>query len=305
MTTYKSLSGYRTAVARIQTNWPDFQRKRDARLEQQTRHGTAAEAVAERILEDLFTDVLDWGIQDLNNQVGYADLSLSKLGIKRLIVEVKRPGSLAWNQRAVERAMEQARRYASEQKVKQIAVSDGLILYAADVDGGVLKYRVLERLDCENPPESLWWLSRHGLDQCPATADVRELSTLPRKDEGEPVAADGETSLLHPLYKIPARCFAYVGDASNTATWKLPHRLVDGSPDASRIAGAVGAIVKNFRGVNVLIPDQHIPDVLVSLARTAIELGKMPFQGGKAETYKRLEDALDQLGRLDDLKRLS
>ncbi len=305
MTTYKRLSSYHTAVARIQTNWPGFQRKRDARLEQQKRYGAAAEAVAERILEDLFTEVLDWGVKDLNNQVGYADLSLSKLGIKRLIVEVKRPGALAWNQRAVEHAMDQARRYASEQKVKQIAVSDGVILYAADLEGGVLKYRVLEHLDCKTPPESLWWLSKHGLDQCPATADVRELATLPRKNQGEAIAPGAEAGLLHPMHKIPARCFAYVGDASNTATWKLPHRLMDGSPDASRIASAVGAVVKNFRGMNVSIPDQHIPDVLVSLARTAVELGKMPFQGGKAETYKRLEDALDQLGLLDDLKRLS
>lgn len=306
MTTYKDLSHYRTTIDRICRQWPAFQRKRDARLAQEKRHGAVAEAVAERILEDLFTEVLDWGIRDLNNQVGYADISLSKLGIKRLVIEVKRPGALAWNQRAVGQAMDQARRYAAEQKIKQIAVSDGVILYAADVDGGVLKYRVLERLDCAKAPESLWWLSRNGLDRYPEITAGEALAALPRpQEDGGRITPDAGTGLLHPVYKIPARCFAYVGDANETATWKLPHRLIDGLPDASRIAGAVGAIVKNFRGVNVSIPDECIPDVLESLAKTAIELGKMPFQGGKAETYRRLEDALDQLGRLDELKRLS
>lgn len=53
--------------------------------------------MAENILEDLFTTVLDCRISDVNNQVKYADLVLTRLGIKYLIVEVKRPGALAWN----------------------------------------------------------------------------------------------------------------------------------------------------------------------------------------------------------------
>ncbi len=47
--------------------------------------------MAEDILEDLFTTVLDWPLTDLNNQVRYADPVLTRLGIKHLIVEVKRP----------------------------------------------------------------------------------------------------------------------------------------------------------------------------------------------------------------------
>lgn len=65
-------------------------------MAQQRRFGTAAEKVAENILEDLFTMALDWHLSEVNNQVGYADLVLTRLGVKHLIVEVKRPGALAW-----------------------------------------------------------------------------------------------------------------------------------------------------------------------------------------------------------------
>jgi hypothetical protein len=40
-------------------------------------------------------------------------------------VEVKRPGALAWNQRAVDLALAQAHRYADEQKVRSIASATG------------------------------------------------------------------------------------------------------------------------------------------------------------------------------------
>jgi hypothetical protein len=64
------------------------------------------EKVAENILEDLFTMVLDWSLDDVNLQVGRADVILSELGIKRLVLEVKRPGTLFWHRRAVEDALD-------------------------------------------------------------------------------------------------------------------------------------------------------------------------------------------------------
>lgn len=60
--------------------------------------------MAENSVEDLLTEVLDWEIADLNNQMDDADIVLTKAGIKYLLVETKRPGALAWNQRAVEKA---------------------------------------------------------------------------------------------------------------------------------------------------------------------------------------------------------
>lgn len=47
--------------------------------------------MAENILEDLFTMVLDWHLSEVNNQVGYAGLVLTRLGVKHLIVEVNAP----------------------------------------------------------------------------------------------------------------------------------------------------------------------------------------------------------------------
>ena len=64
------------------------------------------------ILEDLFTGPLDWSLADVNYQVDYADLLLTRLGVKHLLVEVKRPGSLAWNRHAVDAALVQAAGYA-------------------------------------------------------------------------------------------------------------------------------------------------------------------------------------------------
>lgn len=95
--------------------------------------GEASEKVAENILEDLFTTVLDWPLADFNNQEKHADIVLTDHGIKRLVVEIKRPGSLAWSRRAEESALAQALGYVAEQKVTAVAVSDGLMLYAANL----------------------------------------------------------------------------------------------------------------------------------------------------------------------------
>jgi hypothetical protein len=50
-------------------------------------------------------------------------------------------------------------RYADEQKVKAVAVSDGVILYAANIADGGLRDRVFVSLSAGEPPLALWWLS--------------------------------------------------------------------------------------------------------------------------------------------------
>lgn len=89
------LASYRRCTERICETWAAFQSSRSQRLAEQRRFGHAAERAAEGILEDLLTGVLDWSRGDLNHQVGYADLMLTRLGIKHLIIEVKHPGALA------------------------------------------------------------------------------------------------------------------------------------------------------------------------------------------------------------------
>ena len=236
----EELASYRGCIKRIACNWPTFLQKRADRLKQQERHGTAAEKVAENILEDLFTAVLDWSLSDMNYQMGHADIILTRLGIKYLVVEVKHPGALAWNRRAVEAALDQALRYASEQRVKCIGVSDGVMLYAADIEHGGLHDRVFVSLGAADPPEDLWWLSVHGIYRPRKECQEAVLRLLPEESQGQlPEVEPSEAALVHPKYKIPARCFAYVGRADDPATWKLPYRLADGNIDLKRLPKAV------------------------------------------------------------------
>lgn len=298
--TVASLASYRRCCERLDSAWPAFAARREERLAQQRRYGTAAEKVAENILEDLFTMVLDWPLTEINNQVEYADLVLTRMGIKLLIVEVKRPGALTWNERSVSLALTQAHRYADEQKVRSIAISDGTMLYARDHIPGGHRDRAFVRLDRPEAPLDLWWLSVDGIyrpREAPAGGCLR---VLPQAGGGNGDA--GRPGLLHPKYRRPAWCFAYVGNAADPRTWHLPYLLTAGPPDLARLPKAIQAILSNYRGAHVsAIPETAIPEVLVTLARAARTAGKFPAAGpGSARVYLQLEEALDQLGRLSD-----
>jgi hypothetical protein len=118
------------------------------------------------------------------------------------------------------------------------------------------------------------------------------------------IKASTASERLHPKYKLPAGSFAYVGDRTDTKTWKLPYLFADGRPDLKRLPGAIQAITTSYRGKNVSgIPDERIPDVLIRLGKAAVQAGKMPFQDKKASaTYRQLEVTLGKLGRLDEIK---
>ncbi|MDA8171193.1 MAG: hypothetical protein M0Z48_05105 [Nitrospiraceae bacterium] len=300
----EDLSSYRRTIERIRSNWAAFLAKRSERLKQQERYGNAAEKVTENILEDLFTNVLDWTLADINNQIRHADLILTSLGIKRLVLEAKRPGALAWNERGVDAALGQVTRYASEQKVKCIGISDGVMLYAADIQHGGRQDRVFVSLDSTEPPEQLWWLSVDGIWRPRENRPDAVLRLLPEeKVEALRVAEPGADWLIHPKYKLPSHCFAYIGDAANVKTWKLPYLLADGSADIKRLPKAIQAILSNYRGEKVSgLNEKDIPDVLGRLARAAVKLGKMPHQCGEAApVYAQLAEVLDQLGRMREI----
>ncbi len=224
-------------------------------------------------------------------------------GIKRLIVEVKRPGSLAWNRRAVEKALDQVRRYASEQKVKTVAISDGCMLYAANIADGALQDRVFVSMSDAEPPSDLWWLSVQGIWRQAESGDSARLRLLPEEPvatqsaSGTPCESEG---LLHPKYHLPAQCFAYVGDYAKPGSWKLPYLLADGTVDAKRLPKAVQAILSNYRGAKVNgIPESSIAAVLSRLAQAARHVGHMPPEAcNPAPIYRQLADALEQLGVL-------
>lgn len=300
-----NLAVYRNGMERIQRTWPAFLEKRNERLQQQVRHGTAAEKVTENIIEDLLTGVLDWSLGDLNNQLHHSDIVLTGLGIGRLVVETKRPGSLTWNQRGMDIALEQARRYAAEQRVRIVAVSDGTMFYAADVEHGGLRDRVFCNLEVAQPALELWWLSMHGIYRVRPDTSAG-LRLLP-EEEAEPLTVMGNPTtdvLLHPKYHLPARCFAYVGDASKTSTWKLPFLSDDGNIDPKRLPKAIGSILTNYRGSRVRgIPEKDIQSVLERLAWAAQSLGHMPpTAANPAQVYRELAEALAQLSIRNQLR---
>jgi hypothetical protein len=310
MSDIEQLAVYQRGVARIGERWDNFQALRHERLRECERFPHAAERAVEAVIEDLMTGVLDWSSGDLNHQVGYADLMLSRLGIKHLIVETKRPGALLRSRTAIEAALAQACRYAGEQKVQSVAVSDGTLLYCADVVAGGLRDRAFCSLSAAQPPTVLWWLSTDGIYRPAPPTAAAELLLAPdgtANADGDRTSASGfggvESEVLHHKYQLPARCFAYIGDRANPRTWSLPYLLLDGSVDSKRLPGAVRSILSNYRGAHLSkVPEQAIPDVLVRLARAAAVAGRLPSQDPSASaTYVSLLAAVQQLGREDEI----
>jgi hypothetical protein len=298
----ESLAGYRHCVERICAAWPGFLERRAERLQPHPLLGVTPEKITESILEDLFTNVLDWPLAGCNPQVEHADIVLSNLGIRWLVVEAKRPGSLAWNAHAVDKALEQALGYAAEQGVHCVAISDGEMLYATDRAEGGTRDRMFVSLGATEPPPDLWWLSVQGIYRPRELASGAAPSLLPHESAGTvaaPTSLQAQPGvLLHPKYKLPARCFAYAGDHANPRTWKLPYLLSNESIDAKRLPKAIQCILTNYRGARVSgIPEEAIPAVLARLARAAVHAGHMPpVASNPAPVYRQLAEALEQLG---------
>lgn len=165
MTGVPELAHYRRCVERIERSWQPFLARRRGHMAQAERFGSAPERTTERILETLFSDVLDWPVEHVNSQVEYADIVLTSPGFRWAIIETKRPGRLAWHRGAIDNALAQACRYADEQKVRTVAVSDGNMFYAADRANGGLQDRLFVDLAAQVPPNELWWISVHGIYQ--------------------------------------------------------------------------------------------------------------------------------------------
>jgi hypothetical protein len=179
------------------------------------------------------------------------------------------------------------------------------MFYAADVVNGGLRHRVFCSLEDPAPQAALWWLSMDGIYRDCRELEGPPLGVLPDSPpaEADPCQPTAD-ALVHPKYKLPAHCFAYVGDASDPHTWHLPYLNADGSPDVRRLPKAVQTIVSNYRGAHVnSVPESAIPDVLVRLACTAASLGKLPDQTAvPAPAYVQLVAALEQLDRLDEVR---
>ena len=296
---YLALASYRACVARVRTAWPKFLETRNDRL----RHGAESEKVAEAIIEDLLTGVLDWDKGDLAYQLEYADIVLSQNLQKHLVIEVKKPGTLRLGRQSLVTALEQARRYADAQHITRVAVTDGCIFYAADIIGGGLQHRVMVNLGRNEPPESLWWISVHGVYR-PFEGTVAMDAVVTDDPTAAQMPGQSDNSaLLHPKYKLPAHCFAWVGNADKPGTWKLPHLKADGTIDEKRLPKAIQCLLSNFRGVKVKhIPESDVSRVLLRLARSAKSANLLPPESiHPAPVYQQLVMVLEQNNLLSQL----
>lgn len=288
------LARERRCVEQIRARWPTFTAARQAHLRSHGIGQTPSEKVAENILCDLFTNVLDWATEQVRLQEHRVDMLLTRLGVKYLIVEAKRPGSLD-GPASIERALRQARGYAEELDVDRIAVSDGCVLEAHDVAGPAvpLRPRLKVHLSDADPPGVLWWLSTRGIYRAPRAGAAGVIQQLP-----------GDADLLHPKYRLPARCFAYVGHPQRPVTWKLPYLRADGTVDERRLPKAIQSVLRDYRGEQVRLPEEHVPGVLARLADAAARQGRMPHQDPTpAAIYLALHDTLRQMRQLHDISR--
>lgn len=299
---YHDLAGYRQLAARVRERWTYFLETRRALLAAEERFGSVAEKASENVVNALLTEVLDWRPQDLNWQLDHADLVVTRNYMKYLVVETKRPGLLRGYGRARDEAFAQVRRYADKQGIRHVAVSDGHLFHAADVQDGGLRPRAVIDLEASAPlVEHLWWISVDGIYRDAPLAEPlarAEQDTQTEMARQGGLFSDQESSeLLHPKHHLPARCFAYVGHAADPHTWRLPYRSTSGKLDLRRLPMAIQALLSNYRGAKVEgIPDAEIPAVMRRLAAAAREAGKMPDQRPTtAQAYKQLAAALAQL----------
>jgi hypothetical protein len=271
-------------MAHAGSAWPAFQASRRRHLAGVSTGLTPAEKVAENILCELFTTVLDWTVEQVRLQESRVDMMLTRNGLKYVIVEAKRPGSFD-GRGSVMRALRQAQGYAIDLGVDTIAVSDGCILEAYDRTATGLRPRAVLHLADEQPAADLWWLSTRGIYRQPAVAPAISAADL------------ADDCVMHPKYKLPARCFAYVGDPARPTTWKLPYLLADGEVDAKRLPKAIGAVIRDYRGEQLKgLPAEHVGDVLTRLADAAARTGRMPHQDATpAQIYVALRESIAQL----------
>jgi len=131
---FRFLSSYKKFIERLHQNWKTFLESR-SKLLNPLKYQPVPEKVSEEIIRNLLTLVLDWEESDLQWQMQYADLVLTRNRNKYLVAELKRPSSLKRSLDSNQEALNQVRRYADEQKVNLVAISDGSVFYAADIVG--------------------------------------------------------------------------------------------------------------------------------------------------------------------------
>lgn len=85
---------------------------------------------------------------------------------------------------------------------------------------------------------------------------------------------------------LPASAFAYVGDAADPSTWKLPYRTASGSVDRAHLSGAMAALSSGgFRGNRVSLPSGAVAGVKAKLRAAHAANG-----GGEDDLPEHMKD---------------
>ena len=78
----------------------------------------------------------------------------------------------------------------------------------------------------------------------------------------------------------------------------MPYLRADGSVDDRRLPKAIQAVLRDYRGEQVRLPEDQVPAVLTRLAAAAARQGRRPHQDptAPAAIYQALADTLGQTG---------
>jgi len=214
------------------------------------------------------------------------------LGIRRLLIETKRPGALS-APRAVEAAYLQAQGYAETLRLGMAAVSHGAHLLAADLAPGGRRTRGEADVSLEEVDQNLSWLSPDGcLSEPVPFPHPAACAPAPGQEPGESYDALG---LLHPKYQLRVTCFAYVGSVTHPSTWYFPYLDAKGEIDHSQLPKAIQAVLTDYRGAHVSSITEEAVPLGSPAARRGAPAGRMPPECLEpAAVYLQLAQALLQ-----------
>jgi hypothetical protein len=282
-----------TARQVIEETWPKFREFR-AGTYQHVSHGRRlSEQDVASVFESLLTGPLGYSAAQIRRQSDFIDYELLARDLKLAVVETK--GWEAFRTvGALDDALEQAAKYAARNQVKHFFAFDGEVIALAIQEGDIIKVFSELKVDCDSAPEDLFFFTEYGLSKVP--------DKPLRSFQFQPSSLPDEYKKHHGV-ALPRKCFAYVGDPRDKATWRLPYRNSDLSVDTSRIDKAVNYLLSpgGYRGVTVTdgsIPEGASIDVAKTLARAYKEIGR--WNDAKCKPVERLRQYLQQKGVTED-----
>lgn len=282
-----------TARQVIGATWPTFREFRTRTYHHVQNGRRLSEQDVGGVLERLLTGPLGYSPEQIRRQTDFIDYELLVRDRKVAVVETK--GWEAFRTTGgLDEALVQAANYGARNQVKHLFAFDGEIMALAVQAGDSIRVISESRVDGEQAPEELFFFTEYGLSKVP--------DKPLRSFQFEPSALPSELKTHHGT-SLHYKCFAYVGDLRDKATWRLPYLNPDFSVDTSRIDKAVNYLLSpgGYRGVTVTdksIPEAASVDVAKKLAKAYKEIGR--WNDGDCKPVATLRQYLQQKGVTED-----